>query len=98
MPTLAVRIHENNRNMTLDQQIRLRGIAVGDGFTDPFSQIQFGTFLYNLGFVDRLGRKRLEVQELTVHNLIAKGKYYEAFQVMSSRNMTIEFATCNPKT
>ena len=62
-------------------KIPLKGIAVGDGFNDPISQVHFGNVLQNLGLVDKQGRKYFEVQEHTIRNFILKGKFAQGFEI-----------------
>jgi vitellogenic carboxypeptidase-like protein len=83
VPNLAVRIHEENIRClnSSEEKINLVGVAIGDGYIDPVNQVHFGEALYNVGLLDRNGRKRFELQENIIQNLIAKEKFTQAFEV-----------------
>lgn len=40
-----------NHNPTAELKLNLQGILIGDGWTDPINQINYGPFLYNAGLV-----------------------------------------------
>jgi hypothetical protein len=46
---------------------------LGNGFWDPYSQIMFSEFYYQLGLVDNIVKKKLEFVELmTRRSILAK--------------------------
>lgn len=52
VPTIGTTIHENAESMRV--KINFRGIAFGNGFTDPANMLGFGEFLYGIGLIDRV--------------------------------------------
>lgn len=60
VPALALTIHARNPHASL--KINLQGLAIGDGFSDPVHQLDYGQFLYQLGLVDW---NQLDVYERT---------------------------------
>ena len=41
-------------------RIPLKGLAIGDGLCDPIHQMDYGDFLFQVGFVDENGRNMLQ--------------------------------------
>lgn len=52
IPVLALEIHQHNMNGGQDK-INLQGLAIGNGFCDPVNQINYGSYLYQLGLIDQ---------------------------------------------
>ncbi|KAH7951188.1 hypothetical protein HPB52_006245 [Rhipicephalus sanguineus] len=51
VPTVGAALHENADTMRV--QINFRGIAYGNGLTDPINMMDFGSFIYGIGLIDR---------------------------------------------
>ncbi|CAG7824387.1 unnamed protein product, partial [Allacma fusca] len=51
VPALAHKIHHENRN-TPAIKINMKGLAIGSGYTDPISLLDYGSYLYNIGLLD----------------------------------------------
>ncbi len=72
IPPLGILIHQKNRKFP-QQQINFKGVMLGNGFWDPYSQIVFSEFYYQLGLVDNIVKKKLESVELMTRlNILAK--------------------------
>ncbi|KAL1441261.1 hypothetical protein MTO96_008683 [Rhipicephalus appendiculatus] len=51
VPTVGATLHENADTMRV--KINFRGIAYGNGLTDPINMMDFGSFIYGIGLIDR---------------------------------------------
>lgn len=58
--------------------INLKGIAIGNGFVDPVTMMDYGTYLYGIGLVDRQQAAVLQQKTDTAISLINQGRYAEA--------------------
>ncbi|XP_037573034.1 venom serine carboxypeptidase [Dermacentor silvarum] len=52
VPTVGAVLHQNADTMRV--KINFRGIAIGNGFTDPVNMLGFGELLYSFGLIDRI--------------------------------------------
>ncbi|XP_054285109.1 venom serine carboxypeptidase-like [Macrosteles quadrilineatus] len=50
IPALGHAIHKNNP--TAKVKVNLTTMMIGDGWVDPISQVDYGSYLYQLGFID----------------------------------------------
>lgn len=65
VPALAYRIHqENSKSPKL--HINMKGVAIGNGLSDPIHQLKYSDYLYQLGLIDINGRDQ-------IHELEKKG-------------------------
>nr|AAC41580.1 carboxypeptidase [Aedes aegypti] len=56
VPAFGYAIH----NSQSQPKINLQGLAIGDGYTDPLNQLNYGEYLYELGLIDLNGRKKFD--------------------------------------
>jgi vitellogenic carboxypeptidase-like protein len=82
-PALAHRIHESNQNSS-QVRINLKGIAVGSGFFDPPSQLNYADFYYQVGLIDDFQKSYFEEQEMLTLDLMSAGNWSQAFIVLES--------------
>uniref|UniRef100_A0A182NMB9 Carboxypeptidase n=1 Tax=Anopheles dirus TaxID=7168 RepID=A0A182NMB9_9DIPT len=84
VPALGYTIHRKNADpATADKdRINLAGMAIGNGFSDPVNQLNYGDYLYQLGLIDSNALERFEQDEQTVASCIATGNYSCAFEIM----------------
>ncbi|XP_033182920.1 venom serine carboxypeptidase [Bombus vancouverensis nearcticus] len=68
-------------NIKAQTKINLKGLAIGNGLTDPLNQLEYGDYLYQIGLVDLNGRNQIHTYEKKGKDLIKKGKYIEAFNL-----------------
>ncbi|KOC66387.1 Venom serine carboxypeptidase [Habropoda laboriosa] len=68
-------------NIKAQTKINLKGLAIGNGLTDPLNQLHYGDYLYQLGLVDKNGRDLFHKYEQKGRDLIVQEKYVEAFNV-----------------
>lgn len=77
IPAVAHRIHKESH----PKQVLLRGVAIGDGFSDPETMIpQYGDYIYELGMFDENERDYFNDQTNKAVQMIKAGKYKEAFK------------------
>lgn len=63
IPAIGYAIYQDSKRTTTDPlkpKINLKGLAIGDGFTDPINQLNFGDYLYQLGLIDSNAVKMFE--------------------------------------
>ncbi|XP_035908430.1 vitellogenic carboxypeptidase-like [Anopheles stephensi] len=82
VPALGYTIHQKNANATSPLRINLAGMAIGNGYSDPVNQLNYGAYLYQLGLIDSNALERFERDESTTADCIAKKDYSCAFKVM----------------
>ncbi|XP_077483301.1 venom serine carboxypeptidase-like [Amblyomma americanum] len=52
VPAIGAALHENAKSLRV--KINFRGIAYGNGFTDPINMMDFGEMLHAFGLIDRI--------------------------------------------
>lgn len=52
IPTLAMKIHEENAVRLENEHINLKGLAMGNAYCDPINQLDYGHYLYQHGLLD----------------------------------------------
>lgn len=71
-------------NIKADLKINLKGLAIGNGLTDPENQLVYGDYLYQLGLIDSNGRDKFHELEDKGRKLIQAKKFDEAFDVFDA--------------
>ncbi|CAH1392266.1 unnamed protein product [Nezara viridula] len=79
IPAIGYTIHNNNKINR--QKINLKGLAIGDGFTDPENMMVYADYVYQLGLVDSNTREELRNLQDEVVKLIRQHQYSEASTV-----------------
>lgn len=82
VPTLGAALHDNADTMRV--KINFRGIAFGNGITDPVNMLNFGEFLYGIGLMSRADAEYMmrAAKEAVLH--IRAGRMLEASVLMDS--------------
>lgn len=81
IPSLAYLIHQESS----PKKIYLRGIAIGDGWSDPETMIPcYGDYLYQIGLIDELERKYFKSEADKIIYFISIKDWTSAFQVMDA--------------
>lgn len=76
VPAIGYTIHTNNPSATL--KINLKGLATGNGLTDPVNQANYGDYVYELGLVDANTRDKLHEYQALVKQYVAKEDWAKA--------------------
>ncbi|KAJ6647663.1 putative serine carboxypeptidase CPVL [Pseudolycoriella hygida] len=84
VPSVAHKIHRENKKIgpMSDSFVNLKGLIMGNAFTDPLTTINYGSILYDLGLIDYYQLQQFLVQENRAKRFIVREKYVEAFDVM----------------
>uniref|UniRef100_A0A6V7M7A3 Carboxypeptidase n=1 Tax=Bracon brevicornis TaxID=1563983 RepID=A0A6V7M7A3_9HYME len=81
VPAISYAIH--TKKATSPVKINLKGLAIGNGLTDPIHQLNYGDYLYQLGLIDFNGRKQFSEYQQKGIDFINQSKYDEAFEVFN---------------
>lgn len=65
---------------TQKADLRLDGIAIGNGLIDPINQLHYAEHFYQLGLADERIKKEMEKAEFKARELIAAGNYSDAVE------------------
>ncbi|KAJ8687306.1 hypothetical protein QAD02_023100 [Eretmocerus hayati] len=79
IPVIGSLINAHNNN--IEVKINLKGLAIGNGLVDPYHQLEFGDYLYQIGLIDDNGRNQFHALENEARALIKQANYLEAFKV-----------------
>jgi len=77
VPAISYKIHKMNQDPQTST-INLKGLAIGDGLTDPIHQMSYGDFLFQTGLVDELDRNTLTDMSKVCKQYIKQGRWGEA--------------------
>ncbi len=80
VPAIAHKIHTENQGSP-KLHVNLKGIAVGDGFTDPVNMLNYGEYLHNVGLLNANQKAHFQEQEQKARDFILKEQFTEAFYV-----------------
>ena len=64
-----------------NMHIPLKGLAIGDGLSDPIHQMDYGDFLFQTGFVDENDRDTLQNMSQLTKNYIKTQSWEKAADV-----------------
>lgn len=82
VPAVSHAIHRNNDNAKV--KINLAGLAIGNGLCDPFHQLVYGDYLYQLGLIDSNGRDQFHAYEKKGRDCITKKDFNCAFEAFDA--------------
>nr|CAD7402759.1 unnamed protein product [Timema cristinae] len=91
IPALGHAIHINNP--TADLKINLKGLVIGDGFTDPLTILNYSDLVYELGLVDNNTWAHMKTAEDDGRKNIANKNYSEAFNGFEDSLGFFEYAS-----
>ncbi|XP_059611633.1 venom serine carboxypeptidase-like [Phlebotomus argentipes] len=81
IPALGYQIHHQNQ-VADNEVINLKGMAIGDGFSDPLHQLNYGDYLYQIGLIDDNAKNLFAKYQRSAEKLIENGDYTAAFLLM----------------
>jgi hypothetical protein len=70
--------------MICHQSYHIAGIAVGNGFTDPITILDYSHFVYQMGLVDTNTYNDMKIVEEAGKTAILEGRLVEAFEVYTT--------------
>ncbi|CAG9840833.1 unnamed protein product [Diabrotica balteata] len=88
VPAISYKIHQANPEAKL--KINLKGLAIGNGYTDPIEQIHYAEYVYQLGLMDFYTTNLLKRTEQSVVEEIQSENYDEAYDLWSDIIDTIQ--------
>ncbi|KAH9368052.1 hypothetical protein HPB48_001048 [Haemaphysalis longicornis] len=80
VPAVGAALHESANNARV--KVNFRGIAFGNGFTDPVNMIDFGEFLHNIGLMRRADALKVTEAGKSAVGLIRDGRLSDAAFLM----------------
>ncbi|XP_001986935.2 venom serine carboxypeptidase [Drosophila grimshawi] len=84
VPALAYHIHKVQNSIEARVHVPLKGVAIGNGLSDPVHQLKYGDYLYQLGLIDDNGLAQFHAAEQKGADCIAKQDMVCAFDVFDS--------------
>ncbi|CAG7727097.1 unnamed protein product [Allacma fusca] len=69
-PAIAYKIMKENSRRGSHLRINLKGLIIGSGFTDPYTQNDYGEYLYNMGLIDEADMVHFKNEEEKIRKLI----------------------------
>ncbi|XP_044755656.1 venom serine carboxypeptidase-like [Coccinella septempunctata] len=78
IPSISHYILRANRGLPERLKVNLKGLAIGNGWTDPINQLNYGDYLYQHGIVDLKTKDFLNTIRDDSIDLIKQGRYAEA--------------------
>uniref|UniRef100_A0A6P7GA47 Carboxypeptidase n=1 Tax=Diabrotica virgifera virgifera TaxID=50390 RepID=A0A6P7GA47_DIAVI len=88
VPAISYKIHQENEDAKL--KINLKGLAIGNGFTDPKVQVRYSDYVYQHGLIDLKTKNALHKKENKAVQDITSGEYYNAFELWNEIVGTIQ--------
>lgn len=85
--SLASLIHNDKRL----SDVKMEGIAIGNGFLDPDTMLCYGDFLYQIGLVDNSTKQEINKLESQGKKAIHDKHYVDAFYVSIVNNILPTF-------
>ncbi|CAF0794133.1 unnamed protein product [Didymodactylos carnosus] len=74
-------IHVENQNPDVQTRINLKGIAIGNGWTDPYRQYEYGPLLYQIGLIDDQQLFYFNLQSSLLRYAISQNRFLDAFYI-----------------
>ncbi|XP_033167670.1 venom serine carboxypeptidase [Drosophila mauritiana] len=84
VPALAYHIHKVQNAIETRVYVPLKGVAIGNGLSDPLHQLKYGDYLYQLGLIDEHGLKSFHDAEAKGAECIKSHDMECAFDVFDS--------------
>ncbi|XP_065311262.1 venom serine carboxypeptidase-like [Dermacentor albipictus] len=82
VPSIGAALHESKDKLRVP--INFKGIAIGNGMTDPITMLLYGDFLYYIGLMDKQQARHMQNECDRAAILIREGNYVEATVLTTS--------------
>jgi vitellogenic carboxypeptidase-like protein len=79
VPAIVYKIHVENPEAKV--KINLKGMAIGDGWIDPYNELDYGPVMHQLGLIDEHQLEYVNLQTLLARNAIQLQQYSLAADV-----------------
>lgn len=90
VPAISYKIHMMNHAEHSEMLMPLKGLAIGDGLCDPYNQLDYGDFLYQVGLLDAPDRRLVDEHTDLAKLSIELEQWSQATQV---RNQFLDDST-----
>ncbi|CAF1399745.1 unnamed protein product [Rotaria sp. Silwood1] len=84
VPSIGYKIHIENQNPQVKVKINLVGLAMGNGWTDPYRQYVYGPLLYQIGSIDNEQLFYVNLQSDLVRYAISQKRFSDASKISDS--------------
>lgn len=84
VPALGHQILLNRNSCKPNDCINFKGLAIGDGIIDPINQLDYGSLLFQLGFIDANALAIFVEYQQQAKLLIEQGQYLAALLAMTN--------------
>lgn len=81
VPAVGYYVHKMNEQATENDKINLKGLAIGNGLSDPVHQLDYGNYLFQHGFIDLNGLNSFEAYQNLGIRYIENEEYEKAFDI-----------------
>ncbi|XP_013195146.2 venom serine carboxypeptidase-like [Amyelois transitella] len=82
VPALAYTIHKKNPDAKI--KVNLKGLGIGNGFSDPVHQIEYGEYLSQIGLIDFNQKKVFEDYQAEIKYNIEQERWANAINTMDT--------------
>lgn len=80
---LANYIHDRNHQIPVPEvTINLKGLLIESPWIDPYHQVDYGTYLLNLGLIEESNKEEFDMKRDNMMQLMSEGDYEGAFGVL----------------
>ncbi|XP_055916994.1 venom serine carboxypeptidase-like [Eupeodes corollae] len=79
IPAIADVIYEQNGIPQNYLKINLKGLALGNAFSDPYNMVDYSDFAYQLGLIGRKGHQEMKLTESLIRAYIDQPKLAKAY-------------------
>ncbi|CAF1151380.1 unnamed protein product [Rotaria sordida] len=84
VPSIGYKIHIENQNPQVKVKINLVGLAMGNGWIDPYRQYVYGPLLYQIGLIDSEQLFYVNLQSDLVRYAISQKRFSDASKISDS--------------
>lgn len=84
VPALGYVIYTNRNSANPIDRINLKGVAIGNGIIDPINQLDYGDYLYQLGFIDKNALATFYQYQDAATAYIQQGDYFDGLIAMTN--------------